>query len=267
MSETPDRGEGAVLTDLGPTVTPPVVPAPVASAVNQGVAPQRDASAPDLLPTESTLEMPEQDFKRRLEVPRVTHRRAYWVPRAAVFAGALLLTGAFAYELYAVLSFVRMTPIQVVFLVLSTIAFGWIALGSLSAVMGFLPLFADEKADTIDLPKVDAPLSHKIALLFPVYHENPARIAGTIAAMAGELAELNRSAQFSVFIVSDTRGEKDGVNEEAAYRELKQRLAGTISVFYRRRRDNTARKAGNIKDWVERFGGGYQSFIIPMPTA
>lgn len=145
---------------------------------------------------------------------------------------------------------------------LSTIAFGWIALGSLSAVMGFLPLFADEKADTIDLPKVDAPLSHKIALLFPVYHENPARIAGTIAAMAGELAELNRSAQFSVFIVSDTRGEKDGVKEEAAYRELKQRLAGTISVFYRRRRDNTARKAGNIKDWVERFGGGYQSFII-----
>ena len=52
--------------------------------------------------------------------PRLTHRRAYWVPRAAVFAGALLLTGAFAYELYAVLSFVRMTPIQLVFLVLST---------------------------------------------------------------------------------------------------------------------------------------------------
>ena len=102
----------------------------------------------------------------------------------------------------------------------------------------------------------------RTALLFPVYHENPARIAGTIAAMAGELAEMgNRRLQFSVFIVSDTRGEKDGAEEEAAYRELKQRLAGTISLLPPPPRE-PGRKAGNIKDWVERFGGGYQSFII-----
>ena len=73
-------------------------------------------------------------------------------------------------------------------------------------------------------------MHRSIALLFPVYHENPARIAGTITAM-GELAELNRAAQFSVFIVSDTRGEKDGVKEEAVYRELKQSLADLIGLL------------------------------------
>lgn len=224
--------------------------------------PAKDASAADLLPHESPLEMPEQDFGRRLDVPRVAHRRAYWVPRAAVFAGAALMTGAFAYELYLVLSFVRMTPIQVVFLILSTVAFGWIALGSLSAAMGFLPLFAGEKADTIDLPPADAALGHRTALLFPVYHENPARIAGTISALAEELDELGRSDRFDVFVVSDTRGAADGEKEEAAYRALKERLSGKLNVYYRRRLQNTARKAGNIKDWVERFGADYLSFII-----
>ena len=33
-------------------------------------------------------------------------------------------------------------------------------------------------------------------------------------------------------------------------------------VYYRRRRENRGRKAGNIKDWVRRFGGGYEHFII-----
>jgi len=143
-----------------------------------------DASSPELLPTEVPLEMPDQDFKARGATPR--RRRGYWVPRAAVFTGAGLLTAAFCYELYGVLAVEQATPLQFLFLILSTIAFGWIALGSLNAALGFIPLFGGEKADTIDLPLPGAPLTARTALLFPVYHENPARIAGTITAMAGD---------------------------------------------------------------------------------
>ncbi len=39
-------------------------------------------------------------------------------------------------------------------------------------------------------------------------------------------------------------------------------LAGQIAVYYRRRIENTARKSGNLKDWVERFGGAYEHFVI-----
>ncbi|MEI9902382.1 MAG: hypothetical protein WDN31_22470, partial [Hyphomicrobium sp.] len=56
-----------------------------------------DASSPELLPPELPLEMPDQDFKARGAKPR--RRPGYWIPRAAVFTGAALLTGAFAYEL------------------------------------------------------------------------------------------------------------------------------------------------------------------------
>jgi membrane glycosyltransferase len=174
----------------------------------------------------------------------------------------LVLTAAFGYELYGVLGLVQMTPIQLLFLVLSTIAFSWISLGSLSAALGFLPLFTGEKADTIDLPPADAALTARTALLMPVYHEDPARIAGTIQAIAYELQSLGRADAFEFFIISDTRGDVDGVYEEAAYAALRRHLAEVIPVHYRRRRDNHARKAGNVKDWLRRFGGAFEQFVV-----
>ncbi len=219
-----------------------------------------DASSPELLPAELPLDMPDQDFKARGAKPR--RRPGYWMPRAAVFTGAALLTAAFAIELYGVLAVEQATPLQFLFLILSTIAFGWIALGSLNAALGFIPLFGGEKADTIDLPQPGAALTSRTALLFPVYHEDPARIAGTVQAITLELQSMGSAAAFDVFILSDTRDERDGAAEESAYRALRHRLKDIIPVYYRRRRENHARKAGNIKDWVRRFGGGYEHFVI-----
>ena len=52
------------------------------------------------------------------------------------------------------------------------------------------------------------------------------------------------------------------MREEAAYAELRRALGGEINVYYRRRIENAGRKAGNIEDWVKRFGGGYDVFVI-----
>ncbi|MGZ8410352.1 MAG: glucans biosynthesis glucosyltransferase MdoH [Hyphomicrobium sp.] len=223
---------------------------------------RKDASDPALLPAEAPLTMPPQDLSKKVAFTIDPTRRGSWIPRAAVLVGALSLTFAFAYELYGVLSFVAMTPIQFVFLILSTITFGWIAFGSLSAAMGFLPLFAGDHTDTLEVPSANGPLESRTALLFPVYHEEPHRIAGTIAAMAEELVHLGKAAQFDIFILSDTRGADEGQAEEACYRELAAHLDGVVSIYYRRRIENTARKSGNVEDWVERFGGAYENFII-----
>ena len=220
-----------------------------------------DLSSRELLPEEAPLDMPDQNFAKRA-AREARARRCYWVPRGALFAGALVLTAAFGYELYGVLGLEQLTPIQLLFLILSTIAFGWIALGSLSAALGFLPLAIGETADTIELPPATGPLMKRVALLLPVYHEEPARIAGTVQAIASELQSMGLSSSFDVFILSDTRGSQEGAREEAAYAALKRRFAGVIAVYYRRRRDNHARKSGNIKDWVRRFGGAYELFVV-----
>lgn len=214
------------------------------------------------LPPLAPLDMPTQDFSAPVKARLDAKRRGYWVPRTAIFAGAAVMTAAFAHELFSILSFVVITPVQFLFLILSTIAFGWIAIGTLSAALGFLPLFVDEHPDTIEPPPPTSPLSSRTALLFPVYHEDPARIAGAIEAMVRELAELGRDEHFDVFVLSDTRGDDAGAKEAAVYRALSTELSEVAAVYYRRRVQNTARKSGNIADWVERFGAAYESFII-----
>ncbi|MBS0240455.1 MAG: glucans biosynthesis glucosyltransferase MdoH [Proteobacteria bacterium] len=222
----------------------------------------RDAGPWRYLPDAAPLAMPVQDFAKPVEAVAEVRRRGYWVPRTAIFAGAAVLTGAFAQELFSILSFVVITPVQFLFLILSTIAFGWIAIGSLSAALGFLPLFTGERPDTIEPPPPSSPLASRTALLFPVYHEDPARIAGAIEAMVRELTELGRNQCFDVFVLSDTRGDIDGTKEAAVYRALSAQLSDIAAIYYRRRLQNSGRKAGNIANWVERFGASYQSFII-----
>jgi membrane glycosyltransferase len=215
-----------------------------------------------MLPPEQPLAMPAQDFhNRNMRVAMRVSRRT-WISRAALFGGMSLVTAGFASELYAVLSFVQMTPLQLLFLVLSTLAFGWIALGSLSAAMGLMPLLVGEKPDTIALPEAQGIITNRTALLFPVYHEDPVRIAGTIEAIARELTALGHSPAFDVFILSDSRSDDAGSTEETIFAALADELAGATNVFYRRRRDNAGKKAGNVKDWVERFGAGYSTFVV-----
>ena len=222
---------------------------------------ERDAGR-SFLPPEQPLDMPAQDFGAP-PCPRAqAETQVHWATRAALIAGTLLLTAGFARELYAVLSFVQITPLQIVFLVLSTAAFGWIALGSLSAAIGLMPLFAGERPDTLEIPATSEPLYHRTALLFPVYHEDCARIAGTVEAMAMDLREMGRAQNFDVFILSDSRSLEAGLREEEVFSALADRLDGTIAVYYRRRLQNTAKKAGNVADWVQRFGGAYDSFVV-----
>jgi membrane glycosyltransferase len=96
----------------------------------------------------------------------------------------------------------------------------------------------------------------------PVYNEDPTRIAGTIEAIVRDLDGLGAAAAFEVFVLSDTRDATSGMLEEQVYGALKAGLADRMPVYYRRRKLNSERKAGNIKDWVERFGGDYPHFLI-----
>ena len=216
------------------------------------------------LPVEQNLAVAEQNFASQPEALQPQWEPVLWVPRMALLFGAALLTGAFASELYAVLSFVRMTPVQFLFLILSTLTFAWIAIGSLSAAMGFLPLFARDHDLSIELPPASTALSDpgRTALLFPVYNEAPARLAACIEAITEDLARRGATKRFDVFVLSDTRGEEAGTREAAAYALLRNQLADRIALYYRRRDQNTAKKAGNIKEWLARFGGGYESFVI-----
>jgi membrane glycosyltransferase len=68
--------------------------------------------------------------------------------------------------------------------------------------------------------------------------------------------------QFDIFILSDTTDPDVWIEEEAAFLALRAAAGPKARIFYRHRPKNTARKAGNIADWVTRWGGAYPYFLI-----
>lgn len=192
--------------------------------------------------------------------PRENAALTLWV-RIAVLGGAALLTATFAVELYRIVSFVRLEPLLLIFLLISTATFVWVALGTMLVAAGFVLLMRGSGPAIVHL---DPPTStaHRTALLFPVYHECPAQISGTIEALAAEIAANGAGARFDIFILSDTREGADAIVEQAMFAELAGKLSSQIAVDYRRRIDNRAKKAGNVEDWIKRHGGAYAYFVV-----
>lgn len=216
--------------------------------------------AADLVPDEELrLEMPDQVLwpqrRGRIGVPRSAR-----IARAVLIALWALATGAFAWTLYRVLSVEQPTILQWVFLLVSTLCFAWVAVGSTSALIGYAFLCWRRGKDMLGLPSTSALPRERTALLFPVYREDANAVAANIETMAGELAAAGVANAFHVFILSDTQDPAEREREACVFDLL--RAAAPLSVYVRWRSPNTAKKAGNIRDWIQRFGAGYPHFVI-----
>jgi membrane glycosyltransferase len=230
-------------------------------APNVGGTPtRRPANEYALLPAEAPLPMPRQSLRPESTGNVVRDRLS--APRAILILLTLSATATFAFVLYQILSVVHLTPLQAVFLVLCTLCFAWIALGTASALLGFFASLRWEAGGLWRTPVERGSQQHRTALLFPVYQEDAARVAATIEAMATELIALGHLAGFDFFVLSDSRTPEAKARELRAVRLLRRALPRDVHIYYRARSDNIGKKAGNIADWVKRFGGGYEFFII-----
>src|SRR5690606_11046927 len=106
------------------------------------------------------------------------------------------------------------------------------------------------------------PLSARTALLLPIYNEEPERVMAGLQVVYESVVEAGGLAHCDFFILSDSTDPHVWLSEEAAFLELRARTGGHDHIFYRRRKKNIERKAGNIADWVTRFGGAYDHMLI-----
>lgn len=217
------------------------------------------------LPDEAPLAMPVQSLRggdraRPLGPAAVAGRRLL------VLGAAFAVCAAGAWGMYEVLVVGGLTVLEDVVLILYVLLFGWIALSFASAVGGFLAIVAGSNRLCIDPAAPLPPLVSRTALLMPTYNEDPARVFAALQAMHEELAAADRLEAVDFFVLSDTTDPAVWVAEEAAFLRLRAAVAGESGgrehVFYRRRRDNIERKAGNIAEWVQRFGGAYDHMLI-----
>jgi membrane glycosyltransferase len=208
------------------------------------------------VPPSAPLAMPAQSLRRYTRSGRVRWSFVAWLARLLTFGGTAVLTAAGAREMYGVVHIGGITPLEWVMVGLFALTFGWIALSAAACVTGTLFGWQRRRA-----PK-DAPLTTRTALVMPVYNENPAHTFAALEAMAESLVAEGHGTAFELFILSDTTNADIWVAETAAFRRLSEAVNGAMPVWYRRRYDNTARKAGNVQDFVERWGARYDYMVV-----
>jgi membrane glycosyltransferase len=217
----------------------------------------------EFLPVESPMAMSTQALqvfpgqRRVVESPTtsVSLRRAY------VFIGTAVLTLAGCYEMYDVLKVGGVTTLEAMVLGLFVLLFAWIAFSFMSNLAGFFILLLRMR-DPLDIdPEAPLPSIHSTnAMLLPTYNEDPYRIIARLQAIWESVEETGCGRQFDWFVLSDTTDPSVWIAEEKCFLQLRRDLSARI--FYRHRPQNTARKSGNIEDWVKRFGAAYDHMII-----
>jgi membrane glycosyltransferase len=223
----------------------------------------RSILAAPAMPPENPVPMPVQSLRRfdprdRRSWTGAAHRRAPWLARTVVFGGAAALLAFGTGEMWRVVNVGEVTLLKWILVALFVANFSWIALSFASAVVGFvwLVLFAPKA------PPMPVALATRTAVVMPIYNEAPSRIFGALQAICEDVAATGLGAHFDYFLLSDTTDPDVWVAEERALVALRDRLRGKADVFYRHRPKNTNRKAGNIADFVSRWGGAYPQMVV-----
>jgi membrane glycosyltransferase len=224
-------------------------------------APAKQPHPLEWLPAEAPLAMPEQDFWRSQAKRAPMAEADFW--QIGVFGlatGIAVFGGVTAYN---VAQPGGVSFLELVNLILFQILFAWIAYALASAIVGFGVSWG---ADTTNLDlRPHGPLETPIgrtAILMPIHNEAPQGVFARLRNIDVSVRALNVKDRFHLFLLSDTRDPDIRREEVAQFQNLLRTTGQEGRLFYRLRTENKGRKAGNIAEWVRRFGGAYDYMVV-----
>ncbi|MBC7979582.1 MAG: glucans biosynthesis glucosyltransferase MdoH, partial [Armatimonadetes bacterium] len=142
---------------------------------------------------------------------------------------------------------------------------GLLTLGSFHALFGAFDILMGRKR-SVRITKLaennEGRIGSRYAVVMPVYNEDSVKFCARIEAIYRSIEATGHLEDFDFFILSDTRDLNLWILEETAWTNLCRRLQGFGKIYYRRRRSNENRKAGNIGDFVRTWGGGYEAMLV-----
>ena len=188
--------------------------------------------------------------------------------RRTVYLLLVALTTLFAMSLlYAAYASGGLTPLKILLLFLYAILILWVASSFWSASMGFWLLFTRfdffaRRRNAVANDATPLPAAARTAILMPLYNEDPHRVFAAIRAIWQSIQDTAEPDAFDFFVLSDTREVNTWVREECEWFRLCEEMNAHGRIFYRHRKENIARKSGNIADFVERWGASYRYMIV-----
>lgn len=143
----------------------------------------------------------------------------------------------------------------------------WIVIGFWNSAIGFavLHFFRDPLASVIPLvqrARGDDPIFVGVAVLMTVRNEEPARAFLRLRTVKESLDAAGHGGRFDYFILSDSTRPDVIADEEAEFTRWKQSLPEG-RVVYRHRDKNIGFKAGNVRDFLDRWGAHYD-VMVPL---
>ena len=180
--------------------------------------------------------------------------------RRVLFAALFAATMAGALALAALaLSPGGFGIIDMALLALFAVTLPWMVAGFWNAAIGFLimRLSADPVAAVMPVAariRDDEPVTASTAILVCIRNELPERIIRNLEPMLAGLDAAGCGTRFHLYLLSDSSDAGIVASEEACFAALASRWRDRAGITYRRRVVNTGYKAGNIREFCERWG-------------
>jgi membrane glycosyltransferase len=155
-------------------------------------------------------------------------------------------------------------------LLLACFAIGtpWTVLGFWNAIIGLWLLHGVKDAMRQVAPYAaagegSAPIAVRTAVLMTVRNEDPARAFLRLRTVKASLDATGEGAAFAYFVLSDSDDPAVAAAEEAAVAAWKAEAGEGAAIVYRRRALNAGFKAGNVRDFCERWGDRFE-LMLPL---
>jgi membrane glycosyltransferase len=174
---------------------------------------------------------------------------------AATMAGSLALAAL-------ALSPGGFSIIDLALLVLFAVTLPWTVAGFWNAVIGFLIMRFSANPIAAVMPitsriQGDEPVTASTAILLCIRNESPERVIRNLEPMLAGLDLSGYGKRFGLYVLSDSSDASIATSEKACFAALGARWGDRVSITYRRRAVNTAYKAGNIREFCERWGSNH----------
>src|SRR5688572_21393819 len=162
-----------------------------------------------------------------------------WLPAAALSAGGLGVT-------------------DIILLVLFAVTLPWSVIGFWNATIGLIIMrFARDPVGTVAPAAArirgDEPLVASTAILACIRNEPPERVIRHLAPLMQGLAQQGVGARFHLYVLSDTNDPEIAAAEDERFAAFARAWRENLAVTYRRREINTGFKAGNVRDFCDRW--------------
>jgi membrane glycosyltransferase len=157
-----------------------------------------------------------------------------------------------------------LTKLEIVLLALFVPLFAHIAVGFCTALAGFYVINrgGDSSRISVSAPAGGPYRLASTAIVMPVFNEDVSRVFEGLRVVFSSVQKLEGAENFDFFVLSDSNQPNQWIREEVAWAELCKQVDGFGKIFYRKRRQAINKKAGNVADFLRRWGKNYRYMVV-----